>query len=151
MLLDHLIFFASLIGIAAAFARLEIEIEGGAGWASALPTWRIDNRWTRRLLGGRALTGYHLCAHLFLLLVGHLPYAMAFVRPSLAAEARIASFLVLFWILEDFLWFVYNPAFGIRRFRREHIPWHAASWWWIMPREYWLLPPVALALYAWSW
>ncbi|HEX6938272.1 MAG TPA: hypothetical protein VF158_02590 [Longimicrobiales bacterium] len=148
---DHAVFFASVFGAAAVFARLEIEIEGSAGWASALPTWRLENRWTRLLLGGRPLTGYHLCVHLFLLLVGHLPYALALVRPSLAVEARIASFLILFWVLEDFLWFVANPAFGIRRFRRENIPWHAPGWWWIMPREYWILTPLGLALYVWSW
>ena len=29
----------------AAFAQLEIQIEGNAGWARGLPTWRVENRW----------------------------------------------------------------------------------------------------------
>lgn len=77
----------------------------------------------------------------------HLPYALGFAVPSWTAEARIAAF----WILEDYLWFVFNPAFGASRFRREHIWWHAPAWWWIMPREYWVGAPVALALYLLSW
>lgn len=151
MLADHLVFFASLLGVAAVFARLEIEIEGDAGWASALPTWRIENRWTRLLLGRRPLTGYHLFIHLFVLLFAHLPYALALVRPSARAELRILAFLILFWILEDFLWFAFHPSFGVRRFRAAHIPWHAANWWWIMPREYWILTPAAVAAYVLSW
>lgn len=150
MLTDHLLFFAALTGTAFVFARLEVEIEGRAGWATGLPTWRIENRWTRRLLGHRVLTGYHLFSHLFVLFLAHSPYALALVPPSIDAELRILAFLVLFWTLEDFLWFVVNPAFGLRRFRREVVGWHAASWWWIMPREYWFMVPLGLALYTLS-
>ena len=27
------------------FAEVEIQIEGGAGWATSLPTWRIEKHW----------------------------------------------------------------------------------------------------------
>ena len=60
-------------------------------------------------------------------------------------------FMILFWIVEDFLWFVFNPAYGIRRFRREDIWWHAQSWWWFMPRDYWLTLPMGVLLYVLSW
>lgn len=148
---QHVVFIVFLIGSAAAFAKLEIQIEGGAGWAANLPTWRVENRWTRLVLGGRPLTGYHFFAQLFVLLVVHLPFAAGVSAWSWRAEARMVAFLILFWVVEDFLWFALNPRYGVRGFRRENIPWHAAAWWWIMPREYWLLLPLGAALYAWSW
>lgn len=136
---------------AAAFALLEIQIEGNAGWARSLPTWRVENRWTRLFFGSRALTGYHLYAHLFVILMVHLPYGIGLRVPSWGDELRILSFLILFWIVEDFLWFVFNPDFGIRRFKPEFATWHAPSWWLIMPREYWIFLPVGVGLYAVSW
>lgn len=146
--MSHVLFAAALLAVAGAFAQLEIEIEGQEGWAAALPTWKIENRWTRLLLGARALTGYHLWAHVLVLLVLHLPYALSLVPPSWVAELRIVAFLVLFWIMEDFLWFVLNPAYGLARFTREHVWWHARSWWGFMPREYWIFTPIGIALYV---
>lgn len=150
-MVHHLSFAATLIALATVFALLEIEIEGDGGWAARLPTWRWENRLTRWLLGARPVTGYWLYIHLFVLGLLHAPYALALIPPSAAAELRILAFWVLLWLLEDFLWFVLNPAWGLNRFRRECIPWHAEAWWWVMPREYWVFGPVGLALYLWSW
>lgn len=147
----HVAFFLVLLLTATVFALLEIEIEGEAGWAVNLPTWRLENHWAHWVLGSRPLTGYHAYVHLFVFLLLHLPYALGFVAPSLQAELRILAFLILFWILEDFLWFVLNPAFGLRKFKREHIWWHAPAWWGFMPREYWLFTPLGVALYVLSW
>ena len=150
-MLPHLLFGATLLAAAVVFAQLEVQIEGGRGWASGLPSWRIENRWTRILLGDRVLTGYHLYMHLFVVILLHLPFALSLMAPSWPAELRILAFLILFWVLEDFLWFVFNPEFGLGRFTRRHAWWHAQSWWWIMPREYWIFTPVGIALYALSW
>ncbi|MBD3308853.1 hypothetical protein GF339_20775, partial [candidate division KSB3 bacterium] len=39
------------------FAKVEIHIEGEAGWAANLPTWRIERHWLLDLLwGGRPMT-----------------------------------------------------------------------------------------------
>lgn len=149
-MLLHVSFAASIVFTSLLFALLEIEIEGTEGWARRLPTWRISSRWTRLLFGARAITGYHLYSQLFLVTVLHLPYALGLVEPSWRAELRILSFLLLFWVVEDFLWFVVNPAYGIRRFRPEHIWWHAPNWWWIMPRDYWLFIPLGITLYILS-
>jgi hypothetical protein len=151
MLLIHLSFVLSVLAAAALFALLEIQIEGEAGWAAALPTWRLDNRWTRLVMGSRALTGYHLYVHLFILVVLHLPFTLSIAPFTLAAELRILAFLALFWIVEDFLWFVLNPRYGVSGFTRERAWWHAPSWWWIAPREYWIFLPLAIALYLLSW
>ncbi len=143
----HVTFFASLAVLATLFALLEIQIEGPHGWAAGLPTWKISNRWTRLLYSSKPLTGYHLYTLLFTLLAAHLPFGLAMVPFTWRMEARALAFFVLFWVLEDFLWFVLNPAFGWKRFRRDHIWWHAPHWWWIMPRDYWVFIPVGLVLY----
>ena len=146
--MQHVWFFGMVLAAGYVFAKLEIQIEGGAGWAADLPTWRVENRWTRWFFSSRPLTGYHLYVHLFVLCLVHLPYALGFVAPSWPAQARILSFLIFFWLVEDFLWFVLNPEFGVRKFRREHIWWHAPTWWWIMPRDYWVFTPIATLLYV---
>jgi hypothetical protein len=149
--LSQLLFACYLILTAAVFAQLEIQIEGPNGWAAHLPTWRIQNRWTRLFYGSRPLTGYHLWMLIFVLAMVHAPVALKPAIFSGGLELRIISFYILFFLVEDFLWFVLNPAFGIRRFRREHIWWHAPSWWWVMPRDYWVYGTIGLCAYAFSW
>lgn len=145
--MPHFLFFATLLVAALLFALIEIQIEGPHGWATSLPTWKIQNRWTRLVLGVKPLTGYHLYVLLFVLLAVHFPFALGLDPVTWAAEARVLSFYAFFWILEDFLWFVLNPAFGLARFRRENIWWHAPAWWGFMPRDYWIFTPVAAVLY----
>jgi hypothetical protein len=147
---EHVLFFSFLIGTSVAFALVEIHVEGSSGWAERLPTWRVDNPWVRALWDGRPLTGYHLYVTLFVLLMAHLPYGLALASFSRRAELRILAFLFLFWIAEDFLWFVLNPAFGLKKFRREHVWWHAPTWWWIMPRAYWVSVPLGVLCYVLS-
>jgi len=145
--MQHALFIAALAALAAIFALAEIQIEGPNGWATSLPTWRAENRWTRLFFSSKPLTGYHLYTLLFLLVVVHLPFALSLAPITWRAEARIVSFFILFWVLEDFLWFILNPAFGLRRFRPKHVWWHAPTWWWIMPRDYWIFVPAGVALY----
>jgi hypothetical protein len=102
---------------------------------------------TRLFLNGKPLTGYHLYMFSTLLLLVHVPVVSGLARPTLTNESRIVSFFILFTIVEDFLWFVLNPAFGLRRFKRENIWWHRGHWWAIAPKEYFLFGPVALLLY----
>ena len=144
-------FVVELVLCATFMALLEIQIEGPHGWAAELPTWRIENRWTRLFNDGRPLTGYHLYLNLFLLAMAHMVYAVDATVPFARTELEIFAFLILLFVLEDWLWFVFNPAFGLQKFRREYVWWHARTWWWIMPRYYWLLTPLGLALYWVSW
>lgn len=146
----HIAFVLFLLATSAAFALLEIQIEGDAGWAASLPTWRYERPWTRALFGARAITGYHLWVHVVVLLLLHLPFAIG-VPFAWAVEARIVAFWLLFWVLEDFLWFVFNPKWGLRSFRRERIWWHAPNWWLFMPRDYWIFVPLGVVLYVWSY
>jgi len=146
----HLMFFVTLFIFSALFALAEIQIEGPHGWAASLPTWRVSNRWTHLFYSAKPLTGYHLYTQLFAVVAVHLPFGLSLTPFTWRMEARQLSFLILFWVLEDFLWFLLNPAFGLKRFRREHVWWHAKTWWWIMPRDYWVFIPVGLALYRFS-
>jgi hypothetical protein len=147
---EHLLFGGYVAAVSVVFALLEIQIEGREGWALNLPTWRIETRWTRWLLGARAVTGYHVYVHLFVLLMAHAPFALGLTPFTWAAELKIIAFLLLFWVVEDFLWFVLNPAFGVRGFRRERVWWHAKTWWGFMPRDYWIFTPLGVALYILS-
>lgn len=121
---------AGVLVLAFFFAKLEIQIEGSDGWASRLPTWRVEKHPLLDLFwGGRPMTGYHAWAFSFVALAFHVPYLFG-CGVSLQMEARILGSIMLFWIAEDALWFVLNPAFGLRRLSRD------AAWWhkhWIGP------------------
>jgi len=128
---------------------VEIQIEGAQGWAAGLPTWRIENHWLLDLCySGRPLTGYHLWVFSFMALVFHLPMVMA-GRPTWRLEARVLGCLMGFWIVEDFLWFVLNPAFGVAKFVPGKVPWHK-HWFCGFPTDYWLFAAIGAALVAWS-
>lgn len=118
------------------FAQIEIVIEGGAGWAANLPTWRIEEHWLLDIFwGSRPMTGYHAWAFPFIALFFHFP--LFFMGHwSWQAECRVLGCIMLFWIAEDFLWFVLNPAFGLARFHAAAIPWHK-HWLWLAPVDYW--------------
>jgi len=146
---DHVFFFGTLLAAAFLFAKVEIQIEGGDGWAAKIPTWRVTNRWTELLYGHRPLTGYHLYVQLFVLVFCHLPFSFGLPWTP-RGEALVLSFMTLFWILEDFLWFAVNPSFGIRKFKATEIWWHRKVWWLVAPREYFVMGAVAAFLYVWG-
>jgi hypothetical protein len=128
------------------FANAEIQIEGEGGWAANLPTWRIERHWLLDVFwGGRAMTGYHAWVFSFIAIFFHAPVFFLSVW-SWALEARIMASLMLFWIVEDFLWFVINPAFGLARFRRERVTWHK-HWAWGAPVDYWIFSAVSATLF----
>ncbi len=147
--MDHALWGGALLALAFLFAKVEIEIEGGDGWAAKLPTWKVQNRLTDLLYGGRPLTGYHLWVQLFVLVFCHVPFAFG-LPFAWRNEALVVSFMILFWILEDFLWFVVNPRFGIRKFQAKEIWWHEKAWWLVAPREYFVMGAVAVLLYLWG-
>ncbi len=129
------------------FAKLEIAIEGDAGWAANLPTWRIEHHWLLDLFwGGRAMTGYHAWAFSLVGLFFHFPLVFN-GDYSWNAEQRALACIMLFWVCEDFLWFVFNPAFGFVRFEKTHAGWHK-HWAFGAPIEYWIFFPIGL---WWLW
>ena len=131
------------------FAMVEIQIEGGRGWAEGLPTWRIEQHWLLDIFwGGRPLTGYHAWVFSFMALVFHLHF---FMRGSFTVklEARTLGAIMIFWIVEDFLWFILNPTFGWSRLTPGQVPWHR-SWLLGLPTDYWTFSLVGAALWVFS-
>lgn len=121
-------------------ALLEIEIEGQHGWAAKLPTWRWrpKQKW-RWLTLGHELTGYWLFSNLLIVCLLHSGFALDLTW-TWDNELRVLSRYCLFVPTWDFLWFVFNPAYGLKRFRRSQISWHSALPWplGLMPLDYYL-------------
>lgn len=139
-----------VIVLAFFFAKVEIHIEGDAGWAANLPTWRVEEHWLLNLFwGGRAMTGYHAWVMSFIVLLFHFPVFLMW-QWSWQLEARILASLMVFWIVEDFLWFVLNPAFGFTRFKPHHISWHK-HWLWGAPVDYWVFIAISGLLFSYSY
>ncbi len=133
------------------FAQVEIQVEGPAGWAANLPTWKVTPReWPilEVVWAGRPLTGYHFYVFAFMALVFHLPVAFG-GRWGLTIEARCLGSIMVFWIVEDVLWFVMNPAFHMKDFKEGSVSWHP-HWFLGLPADYWMFGAGGLALLLFS-
>ncbi len=140
------LFFFCLI-----LAALETQIEGEAGWAANLPTWRpprsgLVSRLYGRIMGGRELTLYHVLIFTLVAIFLHYPYFSG-KDWSLAAELTTISFFLLVVIVWDFLWFVVNPRYDFRRFWGRHVLWHK-KWFLHLPIDYWFAIAASALLYA---
>lgn len=132
------------------FAQTEIQIEGSAGWAANLPTWRIEKHWLLDIFwGGRAMTGYHAWVFPFIAMFFHFPFFFM-QRWSWRLQARAVASIMLFWIVEDFLWFVMNPAFGLGRFNPVDASWHK-HWFLFAPTDYWMFTGISILLFWFSY
>ena len=144
MLVGIILFFGFIILVSILLAKVEIQMEGKDGYAKNLPvTWRTNNKWLRLFFTG---TSYHLYMGLFLVCLIHLPFLVGLTW-SIATEMMVLSFLAFVTVAEDFLWFVLNPAYGIRKFKGEHIPWFRDRWLGLTPVWYLWYLPIAIALY----
>lgn len=135
--------------IATVLAVLEIQIEGKAGWASNLPCWRPDpdslvSRIYGKLMEGKELTGYHLSIFALVLVIVHFPFA-AGIKWSLTGEIKALSTYLLLSIFWDYLWFVWNPYYGVKNFNPQKVSWHQ-KWIGPLPRGYFLGIGFSLAL-----
>lgn len=132
--------------IAFAVAKLEINIEGKNGWAENLPTWRLQNKWTKLLWGEKPYTGYHFWLNFTMLLCLHFPF---FVFPlwNLSLELQLLGMFLVAVILEDIFWFTLNPHYGLSKFNKTHAHWHD-SWIGPIPTLYFKVLIPALALIA---
>ncbi len=114
------------------FALLEIEIEGPYGNGEKLQTWfRTSTKGAKiwaRLQGGDALLGYRLFITIVVVMAFHIPFFMG-VNWSVSKEVITFSIIYVLLVIEDFLWFVLNPFYGIENFKKENIWWHAKKKW----------------------
>ncbi|RJO60728.1 hypothetical protein C4544_04635, partial [candidate division WS5 bacterium] len=111
------------------------------GWAKNLPTWRPkdSNIFTRsysQMMSGKEITGYHLSIFAFVFLLFGLPYVFGYPL-TLINFLMTASFYFMFCILWDFLWFVLNPHYPLKQFKKEHLAFHHKKWFLGIPTDYW--------------
>jgi len=122
-----------LILIAIVLAYFEIQIEGSAGWAANLPTWRNDNPNITWIFGGRPVTGYHVALNLLLILFFHWPFILT--KWDLIKESKILASFAILAVIWDFLWFVINPNFGLANYNNSSI-WWFSKWFLGFPVDY---------------
>jgi hypothetical protein len=94
------------------------------------------------------MTGYHAWVFPFIALFFHFPMIFRGFW-SWRAQVRIIACVMLFWVAEDGLWFILNPAFGLGRFTPENVPWHR-HWWGPAPTDYWVFGFLCILLFALS-
>lgn len=128
-----LIIFIVLVSVI--FALLEIQIEGENGWAGNLPTWKIKNPF-KKIINWPYLSGYHFYVGLLFISLLQLPFFIG-VPFNLKTEVLVIEVYLLIILLEDFLWFVLNPKWGIKKFFTKEIPWHSNKVL-FLPRNYWV-------------
>ena len=130
-------------------AGIEIEIEGGWGWAERMPTWYRKRAWPYRVfgvfMGGRPLTGYHIFVFTIPLLLLHLPFVSG-VDWSLEGELIAIAVYFILASVWDYLWFVLNPAYTVRRFVKGNVWWFEVPWIWRFPLDYYVSLVVSIAL-----
>jgi hypothetical protein len=142
--------------VAYVLAGLECEVEGPHGWASGMPTCRIENRALllvlRPVFAGRPVTLYHCFMFSLVTMIAHAGYFQG-VPMGWTNECRFLATLFLLCPTWDFLWFVLNPAYGVENFRREKVPWHADRWWvWgLFPVDYAVAGALSLAFSVLGW
>ncbi|MFS8131000.1 MAG: hypothetical protein ACMG57_03405 [Candidatus Dojkabacteria bacterium] len=141
--MEHVIFFSLVIFTSFIWSLLEIQIEGKNGWAGALPTWRYQVH--IKYIWEREITGYHVYLISFILLLLHSTFL--YTAWSMQAELKIIAFFLLLGGIEDFLWFVLNPAYGLKKFNRIDVPWHT-MWFLGVPTFYFIIIPLGVFIYA---
>lgn len=133
-----------LLVLATLFAIFEIEAEGKYGWGEKFPTWYRTTGFVAKLYGSithKPLTGYHAA----LFFVPFFLFMWPMVATATMTWAGVFSALSNYFawvVLWDFIWFVLNPNYGIKQFRRTSV------WW--FSREPWLFGRIPFG-YVSSW
>lgn len=149
ILLSSLFWFA----LAVVFACVEIEAEGKNGWAENMPTWYRTTGLAARvygiLMGGKPLTGYHTWMFFLPVMIFHAPFVQG-VEWTVQAELSCWAMYFAWCPLWDYLWFVLNPHYTFKNFRKENVWWHGGSPWILnrMPLDHLIAWAVSVAIAA---
>ena len=113
----NLLYFTLIFSLL--YSLIEIEIEGKYGW--------MEKAYSVGVLeaGGKNFTLYHIYMILVLILI------YAYVTDLKMNSKSIGVFIfhiTLFLLLEDFLWFVFNPYYTIKKYNKN-INWHSNQKW----------------------
>jgi hypothetical protein len=123
---------AFLFLMALIVACIEIESEGYHGWAENMPTWYRTRGILAKIYGmimsGKPLTGYHSFMFFLPILIFHVQF---FLGAPWSWRAELMSWAIFYaWApLWDYLWFVLNPYYTARNFKKENVWWHKKSVW----------------------
>jgi len=123
-----------LIVLAFIHAKWEVQIEGKDGWAAKLPCWRL-NVFFRKLLGEKPITGYHTWMIILFQMMFHSTFI--FIDWSISRELLLQGVFLWYTIIEDVIWFIVNPHYTIKKFKKHQIEWHK-RWLYGLPLSYWL-------------
>jgi len=142
-----------LFSIAVALAIFEIQIEGQNGWARNLPCWRaapdsLVQKIYGALMNDKPCDGFHLSEVALLVLMFHLPFVFG-KKWDKSTECEILASFFTMSICWDFLWFIFNPAFGWEKFDASYIWWHK-YWIGAFPKDYYggMVPIILLVFVA---
>ena len=103
---------AFLFVMSTIFALIEIEIEGKHGWAKKLPTTNI--------VPFSKVKYYHLYIFLFVSIMFTFIYGLNYFSIAM---------IIIFFFIEDFIWFILNPHYGVTKYTKKDIPWHKDEIW----------------------
>ena len=96
-------------------------------------------------MGHRPLTGYHVFAFTIPLLILHFPFVFG-VEWTLEAELSTVAIFFALAVIWDYLWFVINPAYTVKRFKRGNVWWFEVPWIWRFPLDYYTGIGLSIAL-----
>ena len=85
---------------------------------------------------------------IFMLAIVQMP--VFFIGWSWRLESLLLGFYVGMVLIEDFLWFLLNPFYGLKKFRKGQIWWHKA-WWGPVPSLYWILLALSIVFLWLGW
>jgi len=141
ILLPLLLFILAFI-----FAAAEIEEEGPKAWAQGFPTWRRtkkDKGWLGKFSKHlkRPITGYHFFFFMIPFFLFHIQFIFAAVWNIDEAwtwdkELYVLSIYCSWCIIWDFLWFILNPHFTLKKFKKEFLFWYEGKWIWRISIDY---------------
>jgi len=60
-------------------------------------------------------------------------------------ELFVLGLFIIFLVLEDFLWFVLNPHYSLKKFKRGQVWWHP-KWFLGVPSFYWTSIPIGAGM-----
>ncbi len=103
-----------IISYATLWAAMEVEIEGpDGGWAKNLPTSKFFNT---------HFTWYHIIMNTIVLLTMY----RSFYKNTIMSKL---FYTTAWFFVEDYLWFMINPGFGIKKYTKQDIWWHGKQNW----------------------
>ncbi|CAN5480839.1 hypothetical protein BH10BAC5_BH10BAC5_26190 [soil metagenome] len=123
--------------ISALFALTEIEIEGRFGWAKHLPTAKDTKSFFASKILSKPFTMYHFLIF-SIVFAGLHNFFFEGIQWTLNRELRTVSQWLIMIVTWDFLWFVFNPFYTWRGYRKDKLPWYSGAWFMRVSTDYYI-------------